>query len=73
MIISGINLGANMGDDTIYSGTRRSGNRGLSARIPSLAISLASKAGSTTPRRPASRSSWSIASRRAATRARMLT
>src|SRR3981081_2464158 len=42
MIISGINLGANMGDDTIYSGTVAAATEGHLLRIPSLAISLAS-------------------------------
>src|ERR1700704_1586299 len=45
MIISGINLGANMGDDTIYSGTVAAATEGYLLGIPSLAISLASKAG----------------------------
>src|SRR3981189_3016957 len=43
MIISGINLGANMGDDTIYSGTVAAATEGYLLGIPSLAISLASK------------------------------
>ena len=45
MIVSGINLGANMGDDTIYSGTVAGATEGYLLGIPSLAISLASKAG----------------------------
>ncbi len=45
MIVSGINLGANMGDDTIYSGTVAAATEGYLLGIPSLAISLASKAG----------------------------
>lgn len=45
MIISGINLGANMGDDTIYSGTVAAATEGYLLGIPSLAVSLASKAG----------------------------
>src|SRR5882757_11484817 len=43
MIISGINLGANMGDDTIYSGTVAAATEGYLLGIPSLAVSLASK------------------------------
>lgn len=43
MVISGINLGANMGDDTIYSGTVAAATEGYLLGIPSLAISLASK------------------------------
>src|SRR5215813_3401635 len=43
MIISGINLGANMGDDTIYSGTVAAATEGFLLGIPSIAVSLASK------------------------------
>ena len=46
MVVSGINLGANMGDDTIYSGTVAAATEGYLLGIPSLAISLTSKAGS---------------------------
>jgi 5'-nucleotidase len=45
MVVSGINLGANMGDDTIYSGTVAAATEGFLLGIPSLAISLCSKAG----------------------------
>lgn len=45
MVISGINLGANMGDDTIYSGTVAAATEGYLLGIPSLALSLASKHG----------------------------
>jgi 5'-nucleotidase len=45
MIISGINLGANMGDDTIYSGTVAAAMEGYLLGIPAIAISLASKRG----------------------------
>ncbi|HTQ75324.1 MAG TPA: 5'/3'-nucleotidase SurE [Burkholderiales bacterium] len=45
IIVSGINLGANMGDDTIYSGTVAAATEGYLLGIPSLAISLTSKAG----------------------------
>ena len=45
MVISGINLGANMGDDTIYSGTVAAATEGFLLGVPSLAISLCSKAG----------------------------
>jgi 5'-nucleotidase len=45
MVLSGINLGANMGDDTIYSGTVAAATEGYLLGIPSLAISLASKTG----------------------------
>jgi 5'-nucleotidase len=43
MVVSGINLGANMGDDTIYSGTVAAATEGYLLGIPSVAISLASK------------------------------
>jgi 5'-nucleotidase len=45
MIVSGINLGANMGDDTIYSGTVAAATEGYQLGIPSLALSLAGKQG----------------------------
>ncbi|MBI5752497.1 MAG: 5'/3'-nucleotidase SurE [Hydrogenophilales bacterium] len=41
MVISGINHGANMGDDTIYSGTVAAATEGFLLGIPSIAISLA--------------------------------
>ena len=43
MVISGINHGANMGDDTIYSGTVAAATEGFLLGIPSMAVSLASK------------------------------
>jgi 5'-nucleotidase len=43
MIVSGINDGANMGDDTIYSGTVAAATEGFLLGIPSLAISLAGR------------------------------
>jgi 5'-nucleotidase len=42
MIVSGINHGANMGDDTIYSGTVAAATEGFLLGIPSIAISLTS-------------------------------
>jgi 5'-nucleotidase len=45
VVISGINLGANMGDDTIYSGTVAAAMEGYLLGIPSFAVSLTSKAG----------------------------
>lgn len=45
MIVSGINHGANMGDDTIYSGTVAAATEGFLLGIPSIAISLASHDG----------------------------
>jgi 5'-nucleotidase len=46
VIVSGVNLGANMGDDTIYSGTVAAAVEGYLLGIPSLAVSLTSKEGS---------------------------
>lgn len=43
MVISGINAGANMGDDTIYSGTVAAATEGFLLGIPAIAISLAGK------------------------------
>ncbi len=40
VVVSGINHGANMGDDTIYSGTVAAATEGFLLGIPSMAISL---------------------------------
>ncbi len=40
MVISGINAGANMGDDTIYSGTVAAATEGYLLGIPAIAVSL---------------------------------
>src|SRR4029079_13661297 len=45
MVISGINYGANMGDDTIYSGTVAAATEGYLLGIPSVAISLVAEGG----------------------------
>jgi len=45
MVVSGINYGTNMGDDTIYSGTVAAAMEGFQLGIPSIAVSLASKQG----------------------------
>jgi 5'-nucleotidase len=45
MVVSGVNLGANMGDDTIYSGTVAAAMEGYLLGIPAIALSLADKAG----------------------------
>jgi len=42
MVVSGINHGANMGDDTIYSGTVAAATEGYLLGVPSMAISLVS-------------------------------
>ena len=43
MVVSGINDGANMGDDTIYSGTVAAATEGFLLGIPSIAFSLSGK------------------------------
>src|SRR4249919_3004496 len=45
LVVSGINLGANMGDDTIYSGTVAAAAEGYLLGIPAVALSLTDKAG----------------------------
>ena len=45
MVVSGINSGANMGDDTIYSGTVAAATEGFLLGVPSVAVSLCSKVG----------------------------
>ena len=40
MVVSGINLGANMGDDTLYSGTVAAATEGFLLGIPAIAFSL---------------------------------
>jgi 5'-nucleotidase len=45
VVVSGVNLGANMGDDTIYSGTVAAAAEGYLLGIPSIALSLTSKTG----------------------------
>ena len=42
IVVSGINDGANMGDDTIYSGTVAAATEGFLLGIPSIAVSLVS-------------------------------
>jgi 5'-nucleotidase len=43
MVVSGINAGANMGDDTIYSGTVAAATEGFLLGIPAIALSLVGK------------------------------
>lgn len=45
LVVSGINNGSNMGEDTIYSGTVAAATEGFLLGIPALAISLTSKRG----------------------------
>ena len=42
MVISGINLGANLGDDVLYSGTVAAATEGRFLGLPAMAVSLAS-------------------------------
>ncbi|MFZ4498496.1 MAG: 5'/3'-nucleotidase SurE [Burkholderiales bacterium] len=46
VVVSGINAGSNMGDDTIYSGTVAAATEGYLLGIPAIAVSLASRNGS---------------------------
>ena len=46
MVVSGINHGANMGDDTLYSGTVAAATEGFLLGVPSIAFSLASRSAS---------------------------
>ncbi|KXW56694.1 5'/3'-nucleotidase SurE [Ferrovum sp. PN-J185] len=45
IIVSGINHGANMGDDTVYSGTVAAATEGFLLGIPAIAVSLVSESG----------------------------
>ena len=45
MVVSGINQGANMGDETLYSGTVAAATEGFLLGVPSIAVSLCSKEG----------------------------
>lgn len=45
MVVSGINHGANMGDDTVYSGTVAAATEGFLLGIPSIAVSLVTDGG----------------------------
>lgn len=44
MVISGINAGANLGDDVLYSGTVAAATEGRTLGLPAVAVSLASPA-----------------------------
>ena len=65
MVVSGINHGANMGDDTIYSGIVAAATEGFLLGIPSIAISLASKAGGIIRQRHGWLQIWCVVSRTA--------
>lgn len=45
MVVSGINYGANMGDDTIYSGTVAAAMEGFLLGLPAIAVSLVGREG----------------------------
>lgn len=45
IVVSGINLGANMGDDTVYSGTVAAATEGYLLGVPAIAMSLTSHQG----------------------------
>jgi 5'-nucleotidase len=45
IVVSGINHGANMGDDTIYSGTVAAATEGFLLGIPAIAVSLVAQGG----------------------------
>jgi len=45
VVVSGVNAGSNMGDDTIYSGTVAAATEGYLLGIPAIAVSLASRNG----------------------------
>lgn len=45
LVVSGINHGANMGDDTVYSGTVAAATEGYLLGVPAIAVSLVGKEG----------------------------
>ena len=45
LVVSGINNGANMGDDTVYSGTVAAATEGYLLGVPAMAVSLVGKEG----------------------------
>src|SRR5579871_6193835 len=45
LVVSGVNHGANMGDDTIYSGTVAAATEGFLLGIPAVAVSIVSRDG----------------------------
>ncbi len=58
MVVSGINAGANMGDDTIYSGTVAAATEGFLLGIPAIAVSLVGGSLPITRRPPGSQPIW---------------
>jgi 5'/3'-nucleotidase SurE len=61
-VVSGINNGANMGDDTIYSGTVGAAMEGYLFGIPAIAFSQVEKGWATWMRPRARRANWCRAS-----------
>ena len=60
LIVSGINLGGNLGDDITYSGTVAAAFEGIMLDIPAIALSAQGYHPATTsPSRPASPAGWS--------------
>ena len=62
MVVSGINDGANLGDDVLYSGTVAAAIEGRFLGLPTIAISLCTQPGSGAAfrhRRARRRSGWS--------------
>jgi 5'/3'-nucleotidase SurE len=51
MVVSGINAGANLGDDVLYSGTVAAAMEGRFLGLPAMAVSLAFADGGATPLR----------------------
>lgn len=45
LVVSGVNFGANMGDDTIYSGTVAAAMEGFLLGVPAIAVSLVGREG----------------------------
>ena len=45
IVVSGVNLGSNMGDDTLYSGTVAAATEGYLLGVPAIAVSLSSHRG----------------------------
>ena len=69
LVVSGINRGANLGEDVFYSGTVGGAREGTFFGVPSIAISLAARAETgLQPRRRLRRRAWPRSSWRRACR-----
>jgi 5'-nucleotidase len=60
LVVSGINNGANMGDDTIYSGTVGAAMEGYLFGIPAIASRRWTRAGASWKRRRRRRPTWCV-------------